>query len=255
MFAFLRKVRKSLIVSGSTRKYILYAVGEIALVVIGILIALQVNNWNNQTKDQQKLNGYLQTIKSNINDDLVQLEALKYEMDSVRGQCLQAMWLLDKSTFTPQEAEILYYSLINSFELNEFNCNVHGFEGLKVSGLLDLLQGTELESLLFEYYKMSEVINHKEIRWNTYTQGMQEHVMKSEYAPKWVKNNVRVNRNPELLSDPEAYKEIMHVLKNFFGNPAVMGLYTKMIGDHELDGIYLETSSIGHEILALIDQR
>jgi hypothetical protein len=46
MLTFLRKIRKSLIESGSTRKYILYAIGEIALVVIGILIALQINNWN-----------------------------------------------------------------------------------------------------------------------------------------------------------------------------------------------------------------
>ena len=46
MLTFLRKIRKSLIESGIARKYLLYAIGEIALVVIGILIALQINNWN-----------------------------------------------------------------------------------------------------------------------------------------------------------------------------------------------------------------
>jgi hypothetical protein len=46
MLTFLRKIRKSLIESGSARKYLLYASGEIALVVIGILIALQINIWN-----------------------------------------------------------------------------------------------------------------------------------------------------------------------------------------------------------------
>jgi hypothetical protein len=50
MLTFLRKIRKSLIENGSTRKYILYAIGEIALVVFGILIALQVNNWNENRK-------------------------------------------------------------------------------------------------------------------------------------------------------------------------------------------------------------
>lgn len=55
MLRFLRKIRKKLIESGSARKYILYAIGEIALVVIGILIALQVNNWNvNQQKRSQE---------------------------------------------------------------------------------------------------------------------------------------------------------------------------------------------------------
>ena len=52
MLTFLRKVRRSLIESGSTQKYILYAIGEIALVVIGILIALQINNWNEWKKDR-----------------------------------------------------------------------------------------------------------------------------------------------------------------------------------------------------------
>jgi hypothetical protein len=46
MLTFLRKIRKSLVVSGQLRKYILYAIGEILLVMIGILLALQVNNWN-----------------------------------------------------------------------------------------------------------------------------------------------------------------------------------------------------------------
>ena len=41
----LRKIRKSLIDSGATQKYLLYALGEIALVVIGILLAIQINNW------------------------------------------------------------------------------------------------------------------------------------------------------------------------------------------------------------------
>lgn len=46
MLTFLRKIRRSFIESGAARKYLLYAIGEILLVMIGILLALQVNNWN-----------------------------------------------------------------------------------------------------------------------------------------------------------------------------------------------------------------
>jgi hypothetical protein len=53
MLTFLRKIRWSLLESGSARKYIFYAIGEIALVVIGILIALQINNWNEWKKDRK----------------------------------------------------------------------------------------------------------------------------------------------------------------------------------------------------------
>ena len=52
MFTLLRKIRKALIESGSTRKYLVYAIGEILLVVIGILIALQINNWNQDRLDK-----------------------------------------------------------------------------------------------------------------------------------------------------------------------------------------------------------
>ena len=52
MLNFLRKIRRSLIETGSTRKYLLYAVGEVLLVMIGILLALQVNNWNQQRKNR-----------------------------------------------------------------------------------------------------------------------------------------------------------------------------------------------------------
>ncbi len=53
MITLLRKIRRSLIESGATRKYLLYAIGEIVLVVIGILIALQINNWNENVKESQ----------------------------------------------------------------------------------------------------------------------------------------------------------------------------------------------------------
>tara|TARA_B100000497_G_C7695677_1_gene424750 strand:- start:231 stop:434 length:204 start_codon:yes stop_codon:yes gene_type:complete len=66
MLTFLRKIRKSLIESGSSRKYLLYAVGEIALVVIGILIALQINNWNEFRKDRKVENDILREIITNI---------------------------------------------------------------------------------------------------------------------------------------------------------------------------------------------
>ena len=50
MLRFLRRVRQRLLAENGFRKYLLYAIGEILLVVIGILIALQINNWNEEKK-------------------------------------------------------------------------------------------------------------------------------------------------------------------------------------------------------------
>ena len=48
MFRFFRKIRRNLLSENNFKKYLVYAIGEIILVVIGILIALQINNWNNK---------------------------------------------------------------------------------------------------------------------------------------------------------------------------------------------------------------
>ncbi|MDX1702548.1 MAG: hypothetical protein R3250_18100 [Melioribacteraceae bacterium] len=66
MLTFFRRIRKGLLGSGQTQKYILYALGEIALVVIGILIALQINNWNEERKERIKENKILNDLIENL---------------------------------------------------------------------------------------------------------------------------------------------------------------------------------------------
>lgn len=56
MLKFFRKIRQNLLSEGKTGNYLKYAIGEIVLVVIGILIALQINNWNtNKTLSHEEL--------------------------------------------------------------------------------------------------------------------------------------------------------------------------------------------------------
>jgi len=74
MLTFLRKVRKSLIETGSAQKYLFYAIGEIALVVMGILIALQINNWNEDRQSKKKETDILYSLKSSLEKDLNDLD-------------------------------------------------------------------------------------------------------------------------------------------------------------------------------------
>ncbi len=66
MLTFLRKIRRSLLAAGRFRSYLLYAIGEIALVVIGILIALQINNWNEWRKERIRESKALIELKANL---------------------------------------------------------------------------------------------------------------------------------------------------------------------------------------------
>ena len=67
MIKFFRTIRKSLLAEGKTGKYLKYAVGEIILVVIGILIALQINNWNEWRKERVLEINTLVEIEENLN--------------------------------------------------------------------------------------------------------------------------------------------------------------------------------------------
>ena len=78
MIKFFRKIRQRLLSEGKTGKYFKYAIGEIVLVVIGILIALQVNNWNQNRIQENALKNTLQVLANNIQSDIDALNLLKF---------------------------------------------------------------------------------------------------------------------------------------------------------------------------------
>ena len=69
MIQFFRKIRRQHLTENKFSKYLIYAIGEIVLVVIGILIALQINNWNNNRIKKNTENQYYQNIKRQITED------------------------------------------------------------------------------------------------------------------------------------------------------------------------------------------
>lgn len=66
MIKFFRKIRQKLLTENKFSKYLLYAIGEIILVVIGILIALQINNSNELNKQRAKEVQFLKNLKSDL---------------------------------------------------------------------------------------------------------------------------------------------------------------------------------------------
>ena len=82
MIKFFRKIRQKLLTENKFSKYLLYAIGEIVLVVIGILIALQINNWN----ELRKANNREHSLYQNI---LIDLENEDIRLNSALGQYKQ----------------------------------------------------------------------------------------------------------------------------------------------------------------------
>ncbi|MCB0668758.1 MAG: hypothetical protein KDC80_23200 [Saprospiraceae bacterium] len=74
MIKYFRKIRQNLLSEGRTTKYLKYATGEIILVVIGILIALWINNWNQDRQLKNLETKYLKEIKSSLEFDLIDID-------------------------------------------------------------------------------------------------------------------------------------------------------------------------------------
>tara|TARA_R110000765_G_scaffold261829_1_gene361810 strand:- start:276 stop:1022 length:747 start_codon:yes stop_codon:yes gene_type:complete len=76
MIKFFRKIRQNLLKEGKTSKYFKYALGEIVLVVIGILIALQINNWNEDRKDNSEEQKILINLNTEFKSNLIKLDSI-----------------------------------------------------------------------------------------------------------------------------------------------------------------------------------
>lgn len=77
MIKFFRKIRQKLLSENKFTKYLFYALGEIVLVVIGILIALEINNWNQDKNEQNKIKEYAVSLIQDLEGDIIMTGQIK----------------------------------------------------------------------------------------------------------------------------------------------------------------------------------
>ena len=109
MIRFFRHIRKKLIEQDNARKYLLYAIGEILLVVIGILIALQVNNWNEERIINNQLETYYGQIRNEISSDLDRVDRQIDNLESIVSLNERSLNLL--SSGNPDSLRQLQFTL------------------------------------------------------------------------------------------------------------------------------------------------
>jgi hypothetical protein len=128
MIKIFRNIRQNLLSEGKTSKYFKYAIGEIFLVVIGILIALQINNWNENRKQNDNLSSIYQIIKEDLTIDIAEIDVFIEEFETVREPAFEAVL-----NTNPSKEEWLkhpeYRSVLEGFK--DFTINQRGFEMLK----------------------------------------------------------------------------------------------------------------------------
>ncbi len=132
MINFFRKIRKQLADQNKPLKYFRYALGEIVLVMIGILLALQVNNWNEARKDQQELKNILLSV---VADMKVDAQNIKWASESHKEDNERIKSFLNHADYSGFTRDSLEQSLEIWYILIDYRMN--SYYMLRDSGITE----------------------------------------------------------------------------------------------------------------------
>ena len=210
MIKFFRKIRLNLLSEGKTGKYFKYAIGEIILVVIGILIALQINNWN-ETKKERNYEHYILTeIGNNLSADEIQIQEILTQRQKTQKSIKRMRNYLkseeiDKDTFAYDLGQLFtferYFPIRTAYEVSKS-------KGLPISN-------PELRTQIANYYEyeqykvQSSIKDIENVFLNEFQVAYENYLANSEYGVK-----VAFTKYP----NPELNKWVLNELISFRQN-------------------------------------
>jgi hypothetical protein len=248
MVKIFRRARRQMM-DDSSLKYLKYAFGEIILVVLGILIALGINNWNNQRQETKSLIAYLQNIAINIKADQAKLATIStFRENSMKGSRYFMEMIksedISKDTFKIYFSEHMRYSPLFDPYLE---VNMSGFDALKNSGFLSKLQVDSLENHLYEYYSLVDKIRSEEMSFNNFMEEMEYDMYKNNVAQQLINLRRAIMNNTETSDD-------MVMLQNVIRYPAFVGANSRNVNVEYLMAPYRDLKRVGLIILEKIAQ-
>ncbi|MFZ1787412.1 MAG: DUF6090 family protein [Saprospiraceae bacterium] len=158
MIKLFRNIRQSLLADGKTSKYLKYAIGEIFLVVIGILIALQINNWNSTQNKKKQLDAIYNTIEENLVTDLKNIKVPIDFYENLDRTLTTILTTTYPSSFIDSINEDNYLecipckSNINRYE--SFEKQDNGIELLKKYEDDESVEGTDFSKEILQFYSI-----------------------------------------------------------------------------------------------------
>jgi DNA-binding PadR family transcriptional regulator len=219
MLHFFRSIRRSFFLPGKVRTYLAYALGEIVLIVVGILIALEVNNWNEGRKEQEQGKKFIKEIYQDLkahqsrleevidqfSEESSAIEAILSEIDQLDGERLSPSDFLENFAAIGKSVKI-----IRSDET---------FDELKRLGKLrtlsdDTLSGS-LEKFYFSYDATLSIYDEQGSQDRIALQNLWSRsipLSEYQYARSTGYRNAHPKTVSRLLQSEEFYKILMEIL-------------------------------------------
>jgi len=183
MLRFFRKLREQLLTENKFSKYLLYALGEIALVMIGILLALQVNNWNEERKQRQVEIKYFGNLKNDLLADIQRLDTIIVFSHNKVSAARNVKRRADQDSI----GSLYDFSddLLVLFFVDEFRPNDNTYNEMKSSGNFSTLRNDELKLKLMNlrksYIEIGALQEHMRYDFNVFLEDFEKYVDWGKY--------------------------------------------------------------------------
>ena len=258
MIKFFRKIRFELMEKKQAGKYFKYAIGEIVLVVFGILIALSINNWNEEKKERIKEVNYLNNLKADLLNEIINSQHFATNHFEKANSC--ANLLNSKEPQTIQDVQVYTDRYEQVFMWFAFVPNNNTFKELLSSGNLSLIKNDSIKNGLLELDKLYANI------------ATSEHHMRREYEEFLFDVNVKnisvinffdLSKPTYGLPDRLKAKDIPKTMHNKLINDAqwlhsneifINGLRLALMNNSYIAGLHKNMGKYIQELLKLVDE-
>lgn len=206
MIKFFRKIRQRLLTENKFSKYLLYAIGEIALVMIGILLALQVSNWNQKRIESIRLDQYITSMLNDLDLDKERLqECLKLDSSKVI--------LIDNASDPLPNLLIGQKDPDNVNELlgtNSLIIHDATFSSMSSSNAMELFKNIETQKAISDYYsRMRYVKRFEDLYINSILPDFIDYINQNQNPKlKEIQGYLRTSRSVS-ISEVNRYKDLI----------------------------------------------
>ena len=180
-----------------TGKYLKYAIGEIVLVVIGILIALQINNWNEYRKDRIKEQAILAQLQEEYESNLAQLDSKIQIRNIVIKSSQKLLDYIEDSE--PAQSDSIFYNMTRGSYRPTFDPIKNDIIS---SNKLSLIQNDRLRKLLSQWASNVYQLNEEEWFWRDYVVDVRlPFIAENQLTRKLYYKSIQINEKLYLLED------------------------------------------------------
>ena len=210
MINLFRKTRQNLLMENKKSKYIKYAIGEIVLVVIGILIAMQVNNANENRKDTIKAENFLTKLKGQIERNIETVQWHQEDNKDFIQTSERLISLLNSNSVENIESKLDTLILVSVFDYN-LNLDMLSLSEARNNGDLDLVKSDSLTLNIYRFIKLYDDIRETERITNEDLSLNFKPYLNKHYN---VRNLIYMNGYPELKKSAFDQKRNLKILSD-----------------------------------------